>query len=405
MGRLRFMTGGESHGPECTAFLEGVPAGVSLLAEHINGDLRRRQRGYGRGARMKIEMDEVTFLGGVRHGETLGSPVVLAVKNRDYENWRTRMGPQPLAVLMAEHRTDGAKLDPATQNGGQITRPRPGHADLAGGLKYNRKDLRDILERASARETAARVAAGAVARRMLAELGIEVFAHVVQIGGVTTEHTDAEYSKVRASAQDSDLSCADPIAAAAMRSAIQQAAHEGDTLGGVFEVVALGVPPGLGSHVQWDRKLDGRLAQALMSIQAIKGVEIGVGFAAAVQPGSLVHDAIGYDPSSHLFRRPTNRAGGLEGGISNGEAIVCRAAMKPIATLKKPLPSVDIETKEAFQAAYERSDVCAVPAAGVVGEAMVLLTLADAILEKFGGDCMQELKRNVATFLAQTAEY
>ncbi len=387
MARLRWSTGGESHGPGLTAMMEGVPAGLRLLAADVDGDLGRGGRGCGRGGRMKGEQDRVSFLGGVRDGETLGSPIVMAVSNRDYANWVDRMSPEPL---------------PSPPEA--LTRPRPGHADLAGGLKYDRRDLRDILERASARETACRTAVGAVCRRLLSELGVEVFAHVLRIGDVVA-HTEAGYPEIRDRARASDLSCADAGAEARMREAIHAASHDGDTLGGVVEVVALGLPPGLGSHVQWDRKLDGRLAQALMSIPAIKGVEIGDGFAAATRRGSTVHDPIGYDAKSGRFTRPSNHAGGLEGGITNGEPLVCRAAMKPISTLRRALPSVDVATKEPFEAAFERSDICAVAAAGVVGEAMVLATLADAVLEKFGSDSMRELLRNVAAYREQVCQY
>lgn len=389
MSRLRWVTAGESHGPELTAVIEGIPAGLRLLASDVNEDLARRQRGYGRGGRMKIETDAVLVVGGVRNGETLGSPIALTVKNRDYANWTTRMAPEPLAE----------EPDP-------VTRPRPGHADLAGGLKYDRKDLRDILERASARETAARVAVGGVCKTLLRAIGIDVFAHVVSIGDVSVVgdgHDDIDALRQRARA--SDLACGDANAEAKMREAIHAASHAGDTLGGVFEVIATGVMPGLGSHVMWDRKLDGRLAQALMSVQAIKGVEIGLGFGAARVRGSQVHDAIYYDDKRRRFSRPTNRAGGLEGGISNGEAVVLRAAMKPIATLKKALASVDVRSKKAYEAAHERSDICAVAAASVVGEAMVAIGLADAVLEKFAGDSLVELIRNVNGYKEQLAEY
>ncbi|UQA61484.1 chorismate synthase [Polyangium aurulentum] len=389
MARLRWMTAGESHGPELVAIVEGIPAGMPLVAEDIDTDLKRRQRGYGRGGRMKIETDRVLLAAGVRGGETLGGPIALTIENRDHANWAGRMGPAPFAETPEP-----------------VTRPRPGHADLAGGLKYDRKDLRDILERASARETAARVAVGGVCRKLLGLLGIEVFAHVVSIGPVAASAQEGlSFEELRARVRASDLACADAEAETAMRAAILEAAHAGDTLGGVFEVVATGLPPGLGSHVQWDRKLDGRLAQALMSIQAIKGVEIGVGFEAARRRGSEVHDAIGYDGEARAFLRPTNRAGGLEGGITNGAPLICRAAMKPIATLKRALPSVDVHTKETFQAAHERSDICAVSAASVVGEAMVAITLADAVLEKFGGDSLAEMKRNADGYRAQMGAY
>lgn len=337
---------------------------------------------------MKIETDRVEFTGGVRNGETLGSPIAMTIENRDHQSWLDRMGAGPL---------------PSTPE--PLTRPRPGHADLAGGLKYDRHDLRDILERASARETASRTAVGAVCRRVLAEVGIEVFAHVVAIGPVEAVRPDIPWSEIKERARASDLACVDREAEEKMKDAIREAAHAGDTLGGVFEVVATGAPPGLGAHVQWDRKLDGRLAQALMSIQAIKGVEIGDGWMAARSRGSSVHDPIAYDAAGRRFTRPSNRAGGLEGGISNGEPIVCRAAMKPIATLKKALPSADVVTKEAFDAAHERSDICAVSAASVVGEAMVAITLCDALLEKFGGDSMRELRRNVEGFRKQVEEF
>jgi len=389
MARLRFMTSGESHGPRLTAIVEGIPGGMALLAEDVDHDLARRQRGYGRGGRMKIETDRVEFVGGVRGGETLGGPIAMSIVNRDHASWLDRMSPGPM---------------PATPEA--LTRPRPGHADLAGGLKYDRHDLRDILERASARETAARTAVGAVCRKLLGAAGIEVFAHVVAIGPAEVDPTtDLSAIELRARARASDLACADASAEARMKEAIRDAAHAGDTLGGVFEVVAIGVMPGLGSHVQWDRKLDGRFAQALMSIQAIKGVEIGLGFGAARVRGSEVHDPIHYDGVGRQFTRPTNRAGGLEGGITNGEPVVCRVAMKPIATLKKALASVDVGTKEAYEAAFERSDVCAVAAASVVGEAMACIVLADALLEKFGGDSLREFARNVGTYRAQLVEY
>ena len=386
MSRLRFHTSGESHGPRLVAIVEGIPAGLPLLAEDIDVDLARRQRGYGRGGRMKIETDRVDFGAGVRNGETLGSPISMTIVNRDHQSWLDRMGSAPL---------------PATPE--PLTRPRPGHADLAGGLKYDRKDLRDILERASARETAARTAVGGVAKKLLAALGIDVFAHVIAVGPAEAARPDIGHAEMKLRARASDLACIDPESEVRMKDAIRETAHAGDTLGGIFEVIATGLPAGLGAHVQWDRKLDGRLAQALMSIQAIKGAEMGDGWQAARERGSKVHDPIGWNGTR--FTRPTNHAGGLEGGITNGEPLVCRAAMKPIATLKKPLPSVDIRTKEAFDAAFERSDVCAVAAASVVGEAMVAIVLCDAVLEKFGGDSMRELERNAAGYRKQLEEY
>jgi len=389
MARLRWITAGESHGPRLTAVVEGVPSGLPLLASDIDGDLARRQRGYGRGGRMKIETDRVEFVAGVRGAETLGSPIAMAIANRDHDNWLDRMSPAPMLAVPEP-----------------LTRPRPGHADLAGGLKHDRHDLRDILERASARETASRTAVGAVCRKLLGAAGIGVFAHVVAIGGVEASlAVELTADALRERSRASDLACADPDGEARMKDAIREAAHAGDTLGGVFEVVATGVMPGLGSHVQWDRKLDGRLAQALMSIQAMKGVEIGAGFRAARTSGSNVHDPIEYDREAKRFLRPTNRAGGLEGGITNGAPVVCRVAMKPIATLKKALASVDVVTKESYLAAFERSDVCAVAAASVVGEAMVCIVLADALLEKFGGDSMRELMRNVEGYREQLAGY
>ena len=341
---------------------------------------------------MKIETDRVRFVGGVRGGETLGSPIAMVIENRDHAKWLGSMAAGPLPEAPEP-----------------LTRPRPGHADLPGGLKYDRKDLRDILERASARETAARVAIGAVCRTLLGSLGVQIFAHVVAIGEVSAPPREAgspeALAAIRDAARSDDLACADAASSAAMREAIREASHAGDTLGGVFEVIATGLPPGLGAHVQWDRKLDGRLAGALMSVQAIKGVEIGLGFEAARTRGSGVHDAIDYDGASRRFVRPTNRAGGLEGGITNGMPLVCRAAMKPIATLRRALPSIDVRTKEVFEAAFERSDVCAVAAASVVGEAMVAIVLADAVMEKFGGDSMGELRRAWESYAQQLRDY
>jgi chorismate synthase len=378
------MTAGESHGARVTAIVDGIVAGMPLVASDVDVDLARRQRGYGRGGRMKIEHDRVTFTGGVRDGHTLGSPICMTIENRDHQSWLDRMSPEPLP----------ARPDP-------LTRPRPGHADLAGGLKFDREDLRDVLERASARETAARTAVGAVARKLLAQVGIDVFAHVLSIGPVRADTTDVSYADLHERSRASDLACADASAEEKMRAAILETAHAGDTLGGVFEVVATNVPPGLGSHTHWDRKLDGRLAQSLMSIQAIKGVDIGDGFDAARRRGSTVHDPIHYDRAHKRFTRPSNHAGGLEGGVTNGEPVVCRAAMKPISTLKRALASVDVRTKEPFDAAFERSDICAVAAASVVGEAMVAITLATALLEKFGGDSLAELVRNVGGYQKQ----
>ncbi|HHW10104.1 MAG TPA: chorismate synthase [Firmicutes bacterium] len=410
---LRYLTAGESHGQALLVILEGLPAGLPLVPADIDRHLARRQAGWGRGGRMKIERDGVVILSGVRHGFTIGSPIALEIANRDWARWQEIMRVDPPAAPLPQE-TEGA-MKPPDAGGGPavVTRPRPGHADLAGALKYGHEDMRQVLERASARETAARVAAGAVAMRFLAFFGITVGSHVVGIGEVTAPSPAeapleaAALADLLARAEASPVRCADPEAAAAMIAAIDRAKAEGDTLGGVFEVIVHGVPPGLGSHVQWDRKLDGRLARALMSIQAIKGVEIGCGFAAAGKPGSAVHDPIYYDQEKRRtawgFYRRTNRAGGLEGGMSNGEAIVLRAAMKPIATLMKPLPSVDIKSKESFLAAVERSDTCAVPAAAVVGEAVVALEIAAAFLEKFGGDSMTETANNYQSYLKMLA--
>jgi len=389
--RLRFLTAGESHGPGLVAIVEGIPAGLRLLAADVDADLARRQKGYGRGGRMKIETDRVVLQAGVRGGETLGGPIAMLVENRDFVSWHGRMGAEPFDAVPEP-----------------LTRARPGHADLPGGIKYDRHDLRDVLERASARETAMRVAVGAVCRRLLAECGVSVFAHVVSIGDVVARPAEGSWDVVRASAYGDDLRCTDAEASARMRTAIHTASHAGDTLGGVFEVVALGLPIGLGSHVQWDRKLDGRLAQALMSIHAIKGVELGMGFAAARVPGSAVHDPIAWTSDGAgggVYSRSRNGAGGLEGGITNGEALVCRAAMKPIATLRAALDTVDVQTKEATTAATERSDICAVAAASVVGEAMVMITLADALLEKLGGDSMTELLARAAAWREHIRTY
>ncbi|GFN23286.1 chorismate synthase [Thermanaeromonas sp. C210] len=378
---LRFLTAGESHGRGLVAVVEGMPAGVPLTAEFINTRLARRQGGYGRGGRMAIERDQVEILAGVRGGVTLGSPIALHLRNRDWENWREIMA-----------------VEPGAGRERQVTRPRPGHADLPGGLKYRQEDLRNILERASARETAARVASGAVAEALLESLGVELACHVIRIGPVEVGRS-ISFEEAR-EATASPVYCADAEAGEAMVAAIREAEEKGDTLGGIFEVLAQGLPPGLGSHVHWDRRLDGLLAQALMSIPAVKGVEIGEGFALAAKAGSQAHDEIGYRPGEGFFRY-TNRAGGLEGGITNGETLVVRAAMKPIPTLRRPLRTVDWHTKEEVLAAVERSDVCAVPAAAVVGRAMVAWILAGAFLEKFGGDHLEEIR----TRLGQYWEY
>lgn len=384
------MTAGESHGPALVGILEGMPAGVPVRADLIDAELARRQGGYGRGGRMKIERDRVEILGGVRHGLTLGSPVALLIRNRDWSNWETVMSPAPV-----EGEESAAAIAAKA-----VTCPRPGHGDLAGGIKYGHRDLRNVLERASARETAARVAVGAICQSLLGELGIRLAAHVVSIGGVAADVAALSADGIDALVRSSPVYCADPAAAGEMVAAIDRARQEGDSLGGVFEVVAEGVPVGLGSHVSADRRLDARLAAALMGIPAIKGVEVGLGFEAARRPGSLVHDEI-----LPGFRRETNRAGGIEAGISNGEPIVVRAAMKPIATLYRPLRSVDIATGEPVAAAVERSDTCAVPAASVVGQAAVAFVLAQAALEKLGGDSLDELRRNLDAHLAAVERF
>jgi len=388
---FRFTTAGESHGRALVALVEGLPAGLPVDLEAVNRELERRQWGYGRGGRMKIERDRAEVISGLRHGLTLGSPVALLIENKDWPNWADVMAPDPREVAEAKAR--------------RVRRPRPGHADLAGGLKYGARDLRDILERASARETAARVACGALARQLLARFGVEIRSHVVQLGGHPTEPVEASWEEVCAVADDAPLRCADAESQARMVELVDEARRAGDTLGGVFEVVARGLVPGLGSHTSWDSKLDGRLAQALMSIPAVKAVSLGAGVEAASRPGSQVHDEIGYDGEARRFTRPTNRAGGLEGGITNGEELRLRGFLKPIATLRRALSSVDIETKQEERAAFERSDVTAVPAAGVIGEAMVALTLASALREKFGGDSLAEMRRNYEGYLEQLKSY
>jgi len=388
---LRFLTAGESHGRALVVIVDGVPAGLTLDPDAIARDLRRRQGGYGRGRRMAIESDTALLVAGVRRGRTTGAPVALTIDNRDWVNWQFTMHPD--AVPPAE--AGGARREP-------VTRPRPGHADLAGALKYGHDDLRDVLERASARETAARVAAGALARQILAALGVEIGSHVLAIGGVAAADLPVGFDRIAAIPVDSPTRCVDAGIEALMIAAIDEARAAGDTLGGVFEVVAHGVPPGLGSFSQWDRRLDGRLAQAVMSIPAIKAVGIGLGPDAARRPGSQVHDEIlrreadaSHGPTGAI-ERPTNHAGGLEGGVTNGEDVRVRGYMKPIATLMSPLRSVDLATLVEEPAAIERSDVCAVPAAAVVGEAVVALVLADAAIERFGGDSMTDLVRRHA---------
>jgi chorismate synthase len=385
---FRFTTAGESHGRGLVAVLEGIPAGVPLSAERINAELRRRMGGYGRGARMKIEADQIEWLAGVRAGETLGSPIAMLVWNRDWEHWQDVMAPEADAP--------GPGGGGGAERRRQVTRPRPGHADLAGALKYDRQDARDILERASARETVARVACGAVCKVLLEQFGVEVGSHVVELGGVVAQSPVPIPQPLNAASDASPVRCLDPGAEREMIARIDAAKAAGDTLGGVVEVVALGVPVGLGSHVSWDAKLDGRLAQALMSIPAVKGVELGLGFEAARRKGSEVHDEI-----MPGLARATNRAGGTEGGMTTGEPVVARVAMKPISTLMAPLRTVDLRTGTAAQAQSERSDVTAVPAMGVIAETMMALVLAQALLEKFGGDALSETKRNFDGYLAQ----
>ncbi len=380
---LRYLSAGESHGPCLTAVIEGLPADLPVQTAIIDHQLQRRQQGYGRGERMKIEQDRVEVLSGLRFGKTLGSPVTLQVKNRDWSNWTEIMAPE------------GAPPG----NLKQLSRPRPGHADLAGGLKYNRSDLRDILERSSARETAIRVAVGTVGRLLLERFGCFVYSHVTRIGAVTSNVAAENLPDLAAQVEESPVRCADPEAETAMIEAIEAARRAGDSLGGVIELFITGLPPGLGSHVHPDRRLDGRLGGALFSIQAIKGVEIGAGFQAAAISGSAVHDPIELDPKG-AFCRPSNRAGGIEGGISNGQPLLLRLAMKPIPTLGKPLPSVDWLSGEAAPAAFERSDVCAVPAAAVVAEAVAAWELAVAFREKFSGDYLAEVETAYQSYVA-----
>ena len=390
---LRYLTAGESHGPALVAILEGMPSNVPVAMADINLDLRRRMGGYGRGGRMKIEQDEVEILGGVRHGKSLGSPISLMVRNRDWENWKDVMAPEK-----AEGQGESERR--------ALTRPRPGHADLIGGLKYDHQDLRNVLERASARETAARVAVGSVCGCLLRQFGIQVVSHVVEMGGIRARIEDLTPAEIVARAEDSLVRCADPEATRAIMAKVDEARARGTSLGGVFEVLVVDPPVGLGSYVHWDHRLDGRLAQALMSIQAIKGVEIGLGFEMSRRFGSEVQDEIFYRPpeSGEMrdegFYRRTNFGGGLEGGMTTGQPLVLRAAMKPLSTQYKPLASVDVITKETSKAGVERSDITAVPAAGVVGEAVVAFVIAQALCEKFGADSLAEMQRNHAGYVA-----
>jgi len=395
---LRFLTAGESHGKALVAIVEGLPAGLPVMAEQVDQELARRMMGYGRGARMKIERDRIEWLSGVRAGETLGTPVAMLIHNRDWANWEEVMA---------------AEGTPGDIRRRRLTRPRPGHADLVGVLKYDRQDARDILERASARETAARVAAGALARRLLEEFGVEIGSHIVSLGGIQVPPVASLPVPLNPAADNSEIRVLDRTIEAEIIRRIDQAKKDGDTLGGEAQVVVRGLPVGLGSHVHWDRKLDGRLAGALMSIPAVKAVEIGMGFEAARRPGSEVHDPIDADavpgtkaPDPALrggYRRRSNNAGGLEGGVTTGEPLVIRVGMKPISTLMSPLPTVDLTTGKAANAQSERSDVTAVPAMGVIAEGLTALVVADAFLEKFGGDSLAEIRRNFAAYLQNLA--
>jgi chorismate synthase len=387
---MRYLTAGETHGPQLTAIIEGMPSNLLISPDAINFQLHRRQKGYGRGLRMQIEKDTVQIVGGVRHGKSTGAPIALVVENNDWKHWTKVMGVEPVEEDHESRR--------------RVHRPRPGHADLNGGLKYNQKDLRNILERSSARETTARVACGAVARQFLAEFGIKVAGQVLRIGEIEVKRADLPLDELIRLTEESPVRVADREAEQLMIAAIDAAKEDGDTLGGIVEVIVEGIPVGLGSHVQWDRKLDGRIAQAVVSIQAFKGVEFGIGFEAARQRGSKVHDEIMYTEDDGFYRA-SNRAGGFEGGMTTGEPIVVRGVMKPISTLYKALQSVDIDTKEAFTAQVERSDTCAVPAAGVIMENIIAWEVAQAFLEKFGGDSIEEIHANVANYKKQVEQY
>jgi len=390
---LRFYTAGESHGQALVAILTGLPAGLPIDFAYVDRELKRRMGGYGRGGRMKIESDSAQFLSGVRHGSTIGSPVTILIENHDWKNWSLAMAVEESPEARERYRA--------------VSQPRPGHADLAGCLKYNLPDARYVLERASARETAARVAAGAVAKLFLRAFGLEIASHVIQVGRVRLGRRAVAFEEVLALRDRPEivLSCVDPETEELMKQEVELATEERNTVGGVFEVIARGVPPGLGSNAQWDERLDGRLAQAVASIQAVKAVDLGDGVESAGRFGSEVHDEIGYDREQARFTRKSNRAGGLEGGISNGEPIVVRGYLKPISTLRRPLESVDFGSREPVKAAYERSDVCVVPAAGVAGEAMVALVLAQSFLEKFGGDSLGETRRNFEAYQEQVRRF
>ncbi len=387
---IRYLTAGESHGPQLTVIIEGVPAGLCVGVEDINAQLARRQGGYGRGGRMKIEKDKVEITSGLRWGVTLGSPITMIIKNRDWESWRDKMHPT--------NPYDGDEDEIA------VTKPRPGHADLSGALKYHFDDVRNVLERSSARETAARTAAGALARVLIKELfsDFDIHSYVTTIGKVMFDAGELTFEQKVEFSNKSEVACPDEVTSEKMKAHIDKAKNDGDSLGGVIEIEAKGLPVGLGSHTHWDKRLDGLLAGSLVSIPAIKGVEIGAGFASAYYPGSLVHDEIMHDEAG--FYRKSNNAGGIEGGMTNGENLFMRIAMKPIPTLYKPLQSVDLKTKEPFEASVERSDICAVPAAGVVAEAVVCLTLVNVILEKFGGDQIDEIRQNYQSYLKYVQE-
>jgi chorismate synthase len=389
---LRFFTAGESHGQALISWISGMPAGVPVDVEFVNRELHRRQLGYGRGGRQKIEKDQADFLAGVRHGKTIGAPIAIRIENRDWKTWE-----KALPVEDADGAEDAQR---------RLTSPRPGHADLAGALKFNFHDARYVLERASARETAARTAAGAMAKLLLREFDVTVLSHVIAVGHVQVQRSTAweEIERVCANL-DSPLRCVDEQIESQMKAEVDKALRAGDSVGGIFEVIARGAPPGLGSHAQWDEKLDGRLARALMSIQAVKGVEIGTGIHNATAYGSEVQDEIRYDEKRKRFERSSNRAGGIEGGITNGQDVVVRGYLKPISTLRRALGSADLKTKEQIKAAYERSDICVVPAAGVVGEAMVSFVLAEAFMEKFGGDSLEETRRNFQGYQKQLDEF
>lgn len=386
---LRFLTAGESHGKALVVILDGMPAGLPLKEDFLNYQLARRQKGYGRGGRMKIEQDKAEILSGVRAGKTIGSPIALKIENKDWANWQKIMD-------VAQEDISQSKV---------VHHPRPGHTDLSGGIKYDQHDLRNILERSSARETAARVAASSIARRFLDEFEIQIVSHVINLGGICVSAKRLPLDEMEKISEESELRCIDKKAEAQMIKKIDLAKKNGDSLGGVFEIIVEGLPVGLGSHVQWDKKLDGRLAQSLMSIQAIKGVEIGMGFETANHYGSQVHDEIFYDKKREKYFRKQNNAGGLEGGITNGEPLVIRAAMKPLSTLYRPLKSVNIITHETYEATIERTDITAVPAAAVIGENCVAFTVADAFLEKFGGDSLKETHRNYEGYLKQVSDF